>query len=336
MAKLTIREIARMAGVSATAVSFVINNKEGISEETRKKVNEVIEKTNFKPSVNSRRLFFKKSFNISVVIRQTSSPFEDLFYFEVTKGLLAKSKEYGYNIVFTDISIQGNSVIMPEIIELKDTDGIVFLNDTDKIILNEMDRRGIPYVVVDAHSTNPDVVSVNADYELSAYTSTRYLLDNGHRNLAFIGSSSHPEFYIQSFGGFKRAIEELQLSIPFSWLQTEAIDEESSYRCMERIIKSGQIPTAVFCPTDMFAIGAMKCCKDNGFKIPSEISFAAIDNIILSKYIEPKLTTIAIDMLQMGRLAMELIVRKINGEPAESVIVKSDNLIIRDSVAKIK
>ena len=92
MGKLTIREIAKMAGVSPTAVSFVINNKDGISEETRTKIIDVIERTGFKPSVNSRRLFFRKSYNISLVIKQTSSPFSDLFYFRLQRACWKRAR----------------------------------------------------------------------------------------------------------------------------------------------------------------------------------------------------------------------------------------------------
>lgn len=95
------------------------------------------------------------------------------------------------------------------------------------------------------------------------------------------------------------------------------------------------MPSAVFCNGDIFAIGAMKCLKDYGYRTPEDISFIGIDDIVLSRYFEPKLTTIRIDMAEMGALAMDLIVKKINGQDVESVIVQSDQIIIRDSVKKI-
>lgn len=335
MGKLTIKEIAKMAGVSPTAVSFVINNKEGVSEKTRRKVNEVIERTDFRPSLNSRRLFFKKSFNIALIIRNSASPFDNLFYFEIAKGLLEKSKEFGYNIVFSDISIENNNIILPDIIKFNDTDGIIFLQDTESIILNEIDRLGIPYVVIDAHSINSDITSVNADYELSCYTATKFLIENGHKEIAFIGSSFIPEFYLQAFTGFKKALDEIQISIPSSWIQIDAKDEISSYQCMGKILQNPRMPTAIFCSGDIFAIGAIKYAKDNGYRVPEDISFIAVDDILLSRYVEPKLTTVRIDKEKMGRLAMELIIRKIGGEPAQSVIVESDNIIVRGTVCRL-
>ena len=106
MKKLTIKEIAKMAGVSVTAVSFVLNEKPGVSEETRKKVQAIIEETGFKPSLNSKRLVLNKSFNISLIVNPYSSPFEDLFYFEIMNGILSQGTKHGYNIVIN--KLQGN------------------------------------------------------------------------------------------------------------------------------------------------------------------------------------------------------------------------------------
>lgn len=332
MEKLTIKEIAKLAGVSPTAVSFVINNKKGVSENTRKKVTEVIEKTNFVPSLNSRRLFFKKSYNISLVIQQTSSPFSDLFYYEITNGILEKSKEFGYNIVFTDISIKDNLVKIPDIIKYNDTDGIIFYQDTESAILREIDKLNIPYVIVDAHSTSNDFTSINADSELLAYTATKFLIEHGHVDIALICSSYIPEYYIQIFTGYKNALEEVRVSISPYWIQNNAFDELSAYNCMDNIFKNASKFSAVFCAGDIFAIGAIRCAKDKGYRVPEDISFIGIDDIILSRYIEPALTTIKIDKALMGRLAMDLLVKKINGNNVENIILESNNIVVRNSV----
>ncbi len=333
MQKLTIKDIAAMAGVSPTAVSFVLNDKSGVSEDTRQKVLEVIQKTNFKPNLNSKRLLFQKSFNISLVIKQNSSPFHDLFYFEITKGVLEKSKEYGYNIVFTDIAFDNGKAVLPEIIEHNDTDGVIFFQDTEPTIRNEVEKRNIPYVVVDVHSSSEDFTYVRADYQLSAYTATRYLCEKGHQAIALICSSFIPDFYLNIVTGYTNALKETNTPIPPHWIQADAMDEQTAYQCMENILKhKDSLPTAVFCAGDVYAIGAMKCIKNHGYHIPSDISVVGLDDILLSSYVEPPLTTIAIDKFHMGSEALELLVRKINGESAQGITVQSDLLIERASV----
>lgn len=332
MENLTIKDIAKMAGVSTTVVSFVINNKPGVNEETRNKVKAVLERTKFKPNLNSRRLILQKSFNICIVLKKDSSPFENLFYFEIARGVLERGKEFGYNIVFADITEENGKVCLPNTIEQKDADGIIFFQDTSLTILNEIQKLGIPYVVVDAHPDKESYLCVTADYEISAYTATKFLILNGHKKISFISSSFIPNFYTKVFSGFKKAIEEKGISIPSSWIQIDAEDEASAGICMERILNSEQKPTAVFCATDVFAIGAMKCARNKGFKVPEDISFVGIDDIILSSYIEPAITTVRIDKIQMGTLAMEILYKRINNQRVESVVTRSDNLIVRDTV----
>jgi DNA-binding LacI/PurR family transcriptional regulator len=139
---------------------------------------------------------------------------------------------------------------------------------------------------------------------------------------------------MQTFNGYKKAAEAVNMAIPPFWIQVDARDEESSYRCMQRILSMKPTPSAVFCTTDLLAIGAMKCAKETGYKVAGDISFIGVDDILLSRYVEPALTTVRIDKLEMGRLAMELLIRKINREPAEAVTVESDRIVERQSVAQ--
>ena len=335
MGKITIRDIARMAGVSPAAVSFVINDRPGVSAETRLKVRKIIEKTGFSPNMNSRRLVYKRSFNIALVMHNARTPLEDLFYVGITRGLLRQSKDYGYNIVFTEIDVVNNEVLMPQIVRHHDTDGVIFLQAPNPAILSAMDKLDIPYVVVDAHERNVPYTCVYVDYELAAYISAGYLVDNGHRQIAFIGKGSVPHFYLQTFKGFCRALNKHGVSIPPEWIQVTALDEATAYSCMENILQGTNLPTAVFCAVDSFAIGAIKCAQDKGFNVPGDISFTGLDNIFLSEYFKPGLTTVSIDKEQLGAIAMDLIVKKIEGESVESANVPSDNLIIRESVRDI-
>lgn len=338
MSKVTIRDVARLAGVSPATVSLVLNNKGGISDTTRDRVLDVIRVAGFTPDLNSRRLSMKKSFNISIIMNNVSSPFANLFYYEVAGGLLERSKKYGYNIVFTDIQIKDSSITLPDIVERHDTDGIVFFQDTDETVLKEIYQRGIPYIVVDAHKhyDNYGFTGIFTDNEKASYTATKYLIENGHRKIAYIGSSYQRDFYVQCFTGFIKALNEHDLSIPSSWILIDAFDDASAYACMEKVIQSGNLPTAVYCPGDIFAIGVSKCAKDHGYHLPDDLSVIGFDNIILSRFCEPRLTTVGVDMVEIGTLAMDLIERKIQGEPVTNAVVESGNIIVRESVKRIE
>jgi DNA-binding LacI/PurR family transcriptional regulator len=263
------------------------------------------------------------------------TPLEDLFYVGITRGLLRHSKDYGYNIVFTEIDVVNNEVLLPQIIRNHDTDGIIFLQSPSNPVLSAIGKLNIPYVAVDAHEKNVPYTCVYVDYEQAAYISSSYLMDNGHRQIAFISKGSVPHFYIQTFKGFCRALDSQGISIPPEWIQVTADDETSAYECMETILSGDRHPTAVFCAVDSFAIGAMKCAQDHGLNIPDDISFSGVDNIFLSEYFKPGLTTVDIDKEQLGVIAMDLMVKKIEGEAVISANLPSDHLIVRESVKNI-
>lgn len=331
MAKLTIKEIAKIAGVSPSAVSIVLNNRSGVSEETRQKVLEIVEKLQYTPNPSSRRLLFNKTNNIAVLFEKNASPLEHFFHSELNRVILHECESLGYNLIFTSITIKGENVLLPNVIKSYDADGVIFYGDVDPIIINSIKRFNIPFIIVDSHSVNPEILSVSADYAEASYTATKHLIDLGHRDIAYIGSSFSPHFSSQTFSGFKKVIEENKISLPINWIQIDANDEESAYNCMKNILSYDKLPTAVFCSADIYAINAMKCIKEHGLKIPDDISVVGIDDIILSRYVDPPLTTVKIDKEQMGKIAIDLLIKKIEKADVTNKSVLSNKLVIRSS-----
>ncbi len=329
MKKLTVKEIAKMAGVSVTAVSFVLNDKPGVSQKTRDSVKRIIKETGFKPNLNSKKLLLKKSFNICLMINSFSSPFEDLFYFEITRGIINQSRKYNYNIVMSK-PIMAQSEL-PDMIYSGDADGMIFMQDISPALMEKAIASGVPFVVVDSHSTKEQVTSINPDYCGATRSATSYLIEHGHRDIAIIASRTVPEFYEQTLCGFKSALEEHNLAPNPDFFGLSASDEASAYEVARELFSKEKRPSAVVCTVDSFAIGAMRCAKDMNFSLPKDISFIGIDDILLSRYIEPKLTTIGIDKVEMGALAMDLLQQKIKGNETESVLLPME-LIVRDSV----
>lgn len=334
MPKLTIKEIAKIAGVSPSAVSIVLNNKTGVSEETRKKVSEIVERLQYIPNQNSRRLLFNKSNNIAVLFKKNASPLEHLFYSELNSVILHECESLNYNLIFTSVSVEGKNVILPGVIRSYDVDGVILYGDVDIQIINALKKFDLPFVIVDSHYIIDDTLNVYADYMVAAYTAASHLLELGHKSIAYIGNSTQSHFSAQTFSGYKKAIEECKLAIPMHWIQFTADDEETAYSCMTNILSSDMYPTAVFCAADIYAIGAVKCIRDKGFTIPQDISVIGIDDIILSKYIAPPLTTVKIDKVEMGKIAMELLVKQME-DPSlvlENKSINSFSIVERSTV----
>lgn len=328
--RLTIKEIAKMAGVSVTAVSFVLNNKPGVSDETREKVQKIISETGFRPNLNSKKLLFNKSYNICMMINPNSSPFEDLFYFEVTRGILNASRQYGYSITINDLNHAQED--LPELVYAGDTDGIIFMQDISEALTQKALRSEVPFVVVDSHTISDDVTSVNPDYCNAAYEATCHLIKSGHKDIAMIASNVVDSFHRQTLEGFLQAMREHGLPAKPEFTDICVSNEQGAYAAAKNLLCAPNRPTAVLCTVDIFAIGAMHCARELGLRVPEDVSFIGIDDILLARYAEPKLTTVGIDKVHMGELAMNLLLQKIEGKKPESVSLPME-LIIRESVA---
>lgn len=332
---LTISDIARIAGVSKTAVSFVLNNKEGISEETKQRVLKVIEQTNYKPTLNSKRLYFQKSFTIAVVFDKSTYRPDNLFYFDIMNALLKRCIIYNYSLVYSEYSYIDENLTLPENITNKDVDGLIFLKDIPSALISTLHNLSIPFVVADDHSDHASLHTVKADYRLAAHTAVQYLIDQGHHRIGFIGNMQLPAFYVQIFSGYQKALQEAGLPLNQSWTFEKIQDRKTVELYISQLLKEEKLPTAIFCMEDILAIELIRYLQKCSVKVPDDISVISIDDIILSSQIYPSLTTIAIDKEKLGSCAIDMLMDLINGNTPENVVVTSNNIILRESVKKL-
>jgi DNA-binding LacI/PurR family transcriptional regulator len=337
MGKITIKEIAERAGLSVSAVSYVLNNKKGVSEETRQRVWDIIKELDYTPNVNSRRLVLQRSFNILVCLDDSIFNLDNLFYTEILSAIVSKGEKLGYSVVLSKSGSDKLGERFAQNLSQHNADGIVFLSDVSENVQNTISAHGIPFLVVDSHNLAPSYPCIVSDTKKAAYTATKYMIEQGHRKIAYIGMDRIPAFYFNSFTGYKQALEEYELPIQVNWIQSGAHDETSAARCMKRIMSGTNPPTAVFCSADIFAVGAMRAAKESGFGIPKDFSFIGMDDIILSRYCDPALTTLRIDKEKMGSMAVQMLDDILNGkDPVSPSVVEFDQLIERGTVRKLQ
>jgi len=333
---ITIKEIAEMAGVSVSAVSFVLNNKKGVSDATRKRVLDVIKENHYTPNVNSRRLILQRSFNILLAIDPEHSPFDNFFYSAVINHIMEYSSKLGYNITLTTITDTYRGSRLEATLMQRNADGILFLHDISDELQLEIKASEIPFVVIDSQIKSPSYPSVQGDYTLASYCATRHLIENGHKKIAFIGSNRIPDYYMTTFEGYRQALTESGLPLMPNWIQADAFDEISAKQCMHNIISGSDKPTAAFCAGDLYAISAMNYLQENGYLLPNDFSFCSVDDITIARYHYPALTTIKIDDRAMGELAINMLDKLINHIDVDThAFVRSDYLIVRNSVKQL-
>ncbi len=332
MKKLTVKEIAQMAGVSVTTVSFVLNNKPGVSDTVRQRVQEIIDENHFKPNLNSKKLLKNKSYNICLLINSFSSPFEDLFYFDIARGILNQCSQYGYNLIMS--KYLNDTEDLPDIIYSGDVDGVIFLQEISASVMQKVNEIDIPFVVVDALKVMDNITSINPDYSTAAYDATNYLIDQGHRDIVLIANKELDAFFAQIYQGFQKAMADNGLPLYKNQLGISVPGEDEACRAVQTLLaKPEDRPSALLCATDILAIGAIRGAQKVHLSVPNDVSVVGIDDIFLSRYIEPKLTTISVNKEAMGVYAMDLLYKKIKGKTPESISLPM-NLVVRDSVKR--
>jgi LacI family transcriptional regulator len=335
MKKNNIKHISELAGVSTTAVSFVLNNRPGVSEKTRQKVLKIIEEENFTPNVNSRRLILKRSFNILVIIDPICA-LDNLFYSTILQSIISRSQTLGYSTVVStyDGPIEDSPVATA--ISQKNADGLIFLSDINDPDATYLQEAGIPFVVVDSHRKDAPYYCVRGDYMRSAQVATEYLISCGHRDIAFECYGNRPGFFSATFSGFQAAMDAHNLPIQEEWILQDAVDADSARKEISRLLTSNHLPTAVLCTCDLFAIVGMNCAQQAGLRVPEDLSFCGIDDIPFAQYATPPLSTIHIPNDRMGENAVEMLNTLILKEPTDQILtIRSDELIRRQSVCCI-
>jgi len=336
MAHLTISDIAKMAGVSTTAVSFVLNDRPGVSEATREKVRRIIRQTGFTPNVHTRRLNLGKSFTIHVVLRQYSHNLFNQFALETLSGIFAESKRLGYSILFTFVDDHMECGQIIDSVRSKDCDGVILYQVADATLISCLQQEDIPFICVDTHIPKDGTLPlVEVDYYDAAYQATRYLYDRGHRQIGFIGPESPEEYYVNTQKGYCAALQDAGLTYNPDWTVKLTFEESSAKTALEKLLLSGSLPSAFFCAGDAYAINVIHCAKEKGLRIPEDISIMSLDDLLMSRYVDPPLSTMTFDKELVGQKAMQQLYRIMSKEPFEPVTLIKTAPVERKSVKRI-
>ena len=337
MPKMTIKEIARLAGVSTSAVSIVLNNRPGVSENTRKKVQEIIRQNNYVPNPNSRRLLLDRSDNITVLLAKDRRDLSNQFYVELNNEIVPECDKAGCNLVYAFYEVTSDGkVIFPRIIEHRDTGGIIFLGSPPIQVQQKIISYEIPFVISDTHEPQPDIPSVYTDYCRASYSATSYLIQNGHREIGYLGYES-PKYMQKTLEGFQFALRDGGCLYHPEWVLTSPNSDKISFERSSYWESTGKIPSAIFCTSDFIAIGCLQYFQKNGLNVPADISLISIDDILLASYVTPRLTTVRIDKPGIARASIALLLDRISKrcKLPENISVPVGEIIERDSVRSL-
>ena len=314
---MTIKDIARLCGVSISTVSRVLNDRPDVSEENRRRVLAVVESTNYIPNNSARDLVKTKSDAIGLVVRGVSNP----FYTHIIRAIEEKIDEGGFTMVMQQIGTCDDEVKCGAMMERdKRLRGIIFLGGRSDYSPAELAALNVPFVCC-SYANHYGTLSENAYSSVSiadeeeAYRAVKELYDNGHRRIAALISRADDHAISQlRYQGYVKALRESGIELDEQLvISAGTFDIYDAYRAVERKLQQGVEFTALFSIADNMAIGAMRALREAGKKIPEDCSVIAIDGLEVSEYIDPPLATLCQPMEQMGRRSVEILLELIEG-----------------------
>lgn len=333
--RVTSYDVAQLAGVSRTTVSFVLNNVPGIniSDATRQRVLDAARQLNYYPDASARTLVSGKSRTIGLVLRQNPEQvFADVFLPQVMLGLGQAAAERGFQILLNPFEPQDRGGYA-RLIHEKHVDGIVLsgprLDDEE---LMQLCCDGVPVMLM-GQLPSSDIPFVDINAVNGAAEAVRHLISLGHRRIAIITNA--PFEYTsaqQRHIGYRNALEAAGLPYDPELVRTGAYTPASGRTAMNELLRLAPPPTALFVASDVVGMGALQAIRRANLRIPDDISVVGFDDISLAAYYDPPLTTVRLPAYQLGWSAGERLTTLIQGETlSERFLLLDTELILRES-----
>jgi len=331
----TMRDVAKLAGVSQPTVSRVLNEKDttiSISPETRKKVMDAVEKLGYRPNMHARSLRTQETKLIAVLIADITNS----FYPHIARSIQSVAREEGFDVmIFNSDHVYDNEKLFCESVARRAVDGIIMV----PIHLTEQDMRelykqtGSPIAVLGQHINHPQIDVVYADDETAIYNATCWLINElGHHQLGFIGVPDILPPGPRRRRGFMKAVEKANLEIHPDHLIEGDFTLEGGREVGKQLAKLDCLPTALVVSNDAMALGIILELQEAGIRVPEDIAIVGYDNIPEATIIRPSLTTIEQNSSLIGHELSRLLFERISDSslPARRVELPND-LIIRNS-----
>ncbi len=336
----TIKDVAKQAGVSITTVSFVMNNRADvvISAEVKKRVQKVAQDLDYHPSAMAAGLAGRRTRNLGVVFYPEDKIISNQFYSFVIEGIVKETIEKGFNLYFSYLAAQHEGYqSFPKIIREKNVDGVILIGRNDPTMAQEIKNRRISVVAIDNYPELPGIDTVQINNRQGGLLAAEHLMQLGHKHIGHLTIAKERPSLEDRAEGWKEAYSKHSLTFnPDYRFECSELNLNSGYEKTKEILKKHKKITALFCANDEMAAGALKAAREMGRQVPQDLSVVGFDNVALTHYTDPALTTVNVPKEQLGKLAvlrmLELVENK--ESPAQRQEVSLE-LVLRNSTAAI-
>jgi DNA-binding LacI/PurR family transcriptional regulator len=329
--KPTIRDVARLAGVSHQTVSRVINESEGVLPDTRVQVETAIAELGFRPNANARSMAKGRTHTLACI----SPNLTDFTFASIIEGAEQEARRHGYFLLSSSAEDPETfCALRDELIGQSRVDGLIIINPYSDS-RHEFVPKNFPIIFVGARSRHENICSVSLDDEKAAYDATRHLISLGNRKIAMITGPMIEDCSYDRSIGYQRALKEAGIPVDPTLIIEGDWSASSGQDALFLLKEHDQIPSAVFAQNDRMALGVLHAASEMGLGVPEQLAVIGVDDMPLASYFDPPLTTMHQDMPLIGQEATRMLVKSIDKSIDNCIQTKLPaQLIIRRSTFK--
>lgn len=332
---VTIKDIAKVAGVSPSTVSRVISNHSRISKSTSDKVRKIMVEMGYHPNVMAKNLASRSTKTLAIVLpRPAEELFQDFFFGELLRGILAHSTKAGYDMLLSAASSPIDEVeTISRLVQGGRVDGVILLSSReDDPLIYLLSELNFPTVLIGRTNKVNNVITVDTDNEEAAYDATVHLINQGHQRICFVNGPLNLTVSQDRLAGYKLAMKKANLKVNADWLIEGDLLQQSGYRAMSLVMNMFDRPTGMIVIDDVTSFGVIRGLEQLGFQVPRDISLVSFNNIALAEHASPPISSVDIGTYQLGYSASHLLIKAITDDhlPQLRTLIPH-RLIVRES-----
>ena len=336
--KVTISDIAKAANVAKSTVSKVLNDSPKISQETKRKVRDIMKQMDYTPSSIATGLARQSSSNIGLLVDMSKeSEFLNQFFYNIIGGIESVIGPQKYELTISNV--QHNNAeghFLNRLVRSKRVDGIIANNSVlTNELSEELNRLGFPYISIG--EIMPSGSWVDFDNEMGGRMLTEHLLEQGYSTIAFIGGEQEERIYTHRINGYLQALHQAGLTASNNWIVNGKADEYVSYQLALALLQREDRPDSVVCMSSYVAFGVLQAAKELSIDVPAQLGIAAFDEYPLSRYTTPPITSLNIDTFKLGVSSGHLLMERIHSSDlSPHHLLLEPELIPRESTLRKK
>jgi DNA-binding LacI/PurR family transcriptional regulator len=329
--RASIKDIARLANVSHSTVSRALHRSPLVSAATAARIREIAERSGYRVSAAARSLVTSRSGTIGVVVTSIADPFAG----EVLVGIEDAASEHEYVVILANSNAEPEREIrVVRTFEERRVDGIIVTSSrVGAVYADLLTHTRVPIVLLNNQHPSEFMHAVTIDNSGAALNAVRHLVGLGHRRIAYIGDRFGCQSDTERFGGYREALDAAYLPFEPGYVVHGDGKPGGGAEAVAALMKQTKAPTAVFCYNDMTALGAIGALRAMGLAVPGDVSVVGFDDLFVAQYCVPPLTTVRQPMREMGRLALDTLMRLTAGAEVAPASKVRGELIVRESTA---